>query len=77
MLSTTDSTLRELDHRNNDGIDVQLLWNPRTNEISVAVHDERSGEVFAIDVAAEDALLAFHHPFAYVDRALTARALAA
>lgn len=77
MLTTTDSTLRELDHRNNDGIDVRLLWNPRTNEVCVSVHDERSGEVFGIDVAAEDALLAFHHPFAYVDRALTARALAA
>jgi hypothetical protein len=56
---------RELDHRNNDGIDVRLLWHSVTGRVSIAVVDERSGESLAFEVAATDALAAFHHPFAY------------
>jgi hypothetical protein len=68
MLTTTDSAVRELDHRASDGIDVRLLWNERTDNVSVAVLDERTGEYFELDVDPEDAMVAFHHPYAYADR---------
>jgi hypothetical protein len=68
MLTTTDSAVRELDHRASDGIDVRLLWNSRTNGVSIAVTDERTGEYFELDVDPEDAQVAFHHPYAYADR---------
>jgi YD repeat-containing protein len=56
---------RELDHRNNDGIDVRLLWHSASNRVSIAVIDERSGEALAFEIDGADALAAFHHPFAY------------
>ena len=66
--STPDKTIRELDRRISDGIDVQLLWNSVADQIMVAVHDTRNDESFEIQVAAADALLAFHHPYAYANR---------
>ncbi len=65
MFTPTEFTVRELDHRINDGIDVSLLWNSRTNQIAVAVRDERSGEAFEVCVAGARALDAFRHPYAY------------
>jgi hypothetical protein len=62
---STQTVIRELDHRKNDGIDVRLLWHSITNHVSIAVVDERSGEVMAFEIDAADALAAFHHPFAY------------
>lgn len=56
---------RELDWRTNDGIDVRLLWDPVTNQVSVAVTDERLGGSFELEVDGADALDAFHHPYAY------------
>lgn len=49
----------------NDGIDVKLLWNPRTDAIVIAVEDERAGDSFELAVDAVDALDAFRHPYAY------------
>jgi len=74
--STTEIGIRELDHRSNDGIDVTLRWNARTNQVSVAVEDERLGESFELDVDPANALDAFRHPFAYADRAWDEYALA-
>ncbi len=54
---------RELDHRNADGIDVTLLWDPRTDCVAVAVVDDN--ESFRIAVDAGEALDAFRHPYAY------------
>jgi hypothetical protein len=65
MNPTTTDSLRELDHRSGDGIDVSLLWNPVTNCVSIQVVDTRSGEVLAFPVAADDAVNAFHHPYAF------------
>ena len=77
MLNISELGVRELDHRNSDGIDVRLLWNSRTNRVSIAVEDERSGETFVLDVAGADARDAFKHPYAYVFRDDPADALAA
>ncbi len=61
--------MRELDHRNDDGIDVTLLWEPGTDRVFVAVEDERGSDRFRIAVDAADALDALHHPYAYDTRA--------
>jgi hypothetical protein len=73
MTAPTD-TLRELDRRNRDGIDVQLLWDPLTGQVSVAVADVHTGEVLQFLVDGRDALNAFQHPYAYAvrDRPLAA-----
>jgi len=65
MLTTSHTATRELDHRNGDGIDVTLLWDPHTDRVSVAVIDERTGEFLTFGVHGADALAAFRHPFAY------------
>ena len=77
MSITTDTYLRELDHRYNDGIDVRLLWNSATNRVTVSVQDERLGESFVLDADGADALDAFHHPYAYTRRGGLAHELAA
>jgi hypothetical protein len=68
MWTTTDISIRELDHRTGDGIDVTLLWYPEADRVSVAVVDVRSGEAFELTVAPADALEAFRHPYAYATR---------
>ena len=66
MPAPRHTLIRELDHRTNDGIDVRLLWHPRDDRITVAVHDAKTCEAFAVDVRPGDsALEAFHHPFSY------------
>ncbi len=65
---TRRSVIHELDHRSNDGIDVRLLWNSGTNQVSITVADGRVGELFAFEVAPADSVDAFHHPYAYAPR---------
>ena len=56
----------ELDHRNNDGIDVRLLWDRTTGRLTVTVDDSRTGSAFEVEVGENDsALEVFRHPFAY------------
>jgi hypothetical protein len=68
MSPTPEITLRELDSRTNDGIEVWLLWNRVTNAVSIVVADERAGKSFELEVDPAEALTAFHHPYAYPDR---------
>jgi hypothetical protein len=75
--TTRDKDIRELDRRVNDGIDVRLLWNPVAEQVVLAVHDTRSDDSFELQVAAADALLAFHHPYAYASRGTSGHLLAA
>jgi hypothetical protein len=58
-------TSRELAHRESDGIEVSLLWRPLDNRLTVAVADGRTGDAFELTARPENALDAFHHPFAY------------
>jgi len=59
-------TLRELDHRNSDRIDVWLLWRESDDQVLVAVADEKSGDRFTIVVRPDERPLdVFHHPYAY------------
>lgn len=77
MWTTTDISIRELDHRTGDGLDVTLLWYPDTGRVSVAVVDVRSGEAFELTVSPADALEAFKHPYAYATRGRSRHALVA
>jgi hypothetical protein len=63
-------TTRELDRRSSDGIDVRLLWSPRTNHVSIAVTDEDTGSALTFVVDGAEALTAFNHPYAYAIHAL-------
>jgi hypothetical protein len=56
---------RELEQRNNDGIDVRLVWRPLDESLVVIVDDERSGESFRLKVEPADAHDVFEHPYAY------------
>jgi hypothetical protein len=69
--------IRELNHRVNDGIEVRLLWNTETDRVSVSVAEPRYDVSFAFNVAAADALDAFHHPYAYAAQERGQDALAA
>jgi hypothetical protein len=61
----TETSTRELAARENDGVSVRLLWHPRMNSVTVSVEDSRVGDHFHLAVAADRALDAFYHPFAY------------
>lgn len=56
---------RELASRDNDGLEVSLLWSKSADRIKVIVADSRLEDEFQLDVAGADALAAFYHPFAF------------
>ena len=60
-----DKDTAELDYRRGGGIEVTLLWHRATGELTVSVTDEASGASFELSVAADEALAAFYHPYAY------------
>ena len=57
---------KELAYRNQNGLEVTLLWDPRSNEVSVEVVDHLDDRGFCLPIAGHVALDAFHHPYAYV-----------
>jgi hypothetical protein len=70
MNTTLDDKLfAELAYRENDGIEVSLLWNRADDSVSVVVTDARNEEAFEFAAAPEAALDAFEHPFAYAPAA--------
>lgn len=65
-MTPSTTSIRELAHRRNDGLDVRLLWDSATDRVTVALHDGKTGEGFEVEVGlGERALDVFHHPFAY------------
>ena len=65
-MTTSTTTIRELAHRRNDGLDIRMLWDSATDRVSVALHDAKTGDGFEVEVGpGERALDVFHHPFAY------------
>ncbi len=69
MIDTTAifTPLRELAHRNTDGIDVTLMWDPVDDRAFVAVVDMTNGVVFDIEVGDESPMQVYNHPYAYCD----------
>jgi hypothetical protein len=57
--------LVELAHRENDGIDVTLVWDTRADCRTVFVLDSRSSELLTVPVERNSALDVFYHPSAY------------
>ena len=55
----------ELADRAGDGLDVRLLWNRADGRIKVTVTRTTTGRQGELRVAPQDAMDAFHHPFAY------------
>jgi hypothetical protein len=58
----------ELDYRENDAIQVALLWNRADDGLVVRVLDAKTDEAFELTVRPCEALDAFRHPFAYAAR---------
>jgi hypothetical protein len=59
------TSLKELAYRNQNGLEVTLFWEPRSNEVSVEVIDQLDDSGFRLPIAGHLALDAFHHPYAY------------
>ena len=57
---------KELAYRNQNGLEVTLLWDPRSNEVPVEVIDHLDDRGFRLPIAGHLALDAFHHSYAYV-----------
>jgi hypothetical protein len=60
---------RELAARENDGLEIRLVWSKATGRVRVSVLDAKDGDSFELDVRRADALSAFYHPFAYATAA--------
>jgi hypothetical protein len=66
MCETTRSdSLRELAHREGDGLEVTLLWDERCDRVTVSVFDSKTGDCFALNAPCDRALDVFYHPFSY------------
>lgn len=77
MSQAAGAAIRELDHRTSDGIDVRLLWSPRSGGVWIDVRDQRLGGSFVLEIEPSEALAAFRHPYAYAVHRDAERALAA
>ena len=64
-MSPAKPMARELAARENDGINVLLLWHPDESALTVTVEDARLGDRFHLAVPPDRALDAFYHPYAY------------
>ena len=63
----TGPVLRELATRENDGITVRLQWRADDDAVLLQLDDAKLGLRFELQIAPEEALHAFEHPFAYLD----------
>jgi hypothetical protein len=58
-------SVKELAYRKHNGLEVTLLWDRRSNQVSVEVVDELDESGFRLPIAGHLALDAFRHPYAY------------
>jgi hypothetical protein len=65
METSATDLYRELAYGVNDGVEVKLLWNQMTDDVTVTVSDQRSGTYFQLDAPPGEALDVFNHPYAY------------
>jgi hypothetical protein len=63
-MTSVRTRCRELAERSSNGTRVRLLWREGTKRLWVEVQ-EQDDRVLAIPVKSEQALDAFHHPYAY------------
>ena len=62
---------QELAFRTSGGLEITLYWDAEEQTASVEVHQPATQETIAFTVPDQDALDAFHHPFAHLGRATT------
>jgi hypothetical protein len=68
-------SVKELHQRENDGLNVRLLWDEQTNDVWVDVVDAKAGGAFIVPVnKGESPMEVFHHPFAYAAGSLAVAA---
>jgi len=60
-----EARTRELAQRLTGGVEVLLLWYPDIDLVELSLQDRATGGRFHIEVAPEDAIDAFYHPYAY------------
>ena len=60
---------QELAYRTSGGLQITLYWDADEHTTSVEVHQPATQETIAFTVPSEQALDAFHHPFAHIGRA--------
>jgi hypothetical protein len=66
MTPESVTSVRELDCRASQGLQVRLLWREHDDSVWVSVIDIRTRQAFRLRVGADQAPLeVFHHPFAY------------
>ena len=58
---------RELAQRTSKGVEVTLSWKPESDELLVAVCDQKHGTYFEIRPERYLALDVYYHPYAYLD----------
>jgi hypothetical protein len=56
---------RELAQRRENGVEVTLNWDARSNAVSVEIVDLCDDRTLLVPVAAAAALDAYYHPYAY------------
>jgi hypothetical protein len=61
-----EKLFEELDYRENDGIEVSLLWNRRDDTLTVFVFDTRDQSGAEIPVDPQSLREVFEHPYAYL-----------
>jgi len=61
----SDGSLKELDFRASNGLEVALLWQADDERMIVEVVDTKLDDAFRVQIAASEALDAFRHPYAY------------
>ena len=70
--TVSPTTLRELAARPNDGLDIRLLWRPHDDVVLLQVDDAQLHLRLVVPVPPDDAMFAFHHPFAFAETAKAA-----
>jgi hypothetical protein len=65
QIAAAPQLFEELDYRENDGIEVWLLWNRETNEPIVVVSDGKTDDFFEVETKGRSPLEVFRHPYAY------------
>jgi hypothetical protein len=63
--SVTSGTTRELAQRQAGGVEVLLIWHPDNDSVEIVLEDQATGAGCEVEIAPQDALDAFYHPYAY------------
>ena len=68
LVSIDRSMFHELSHRATSFVEVSLLWRREDGSLKVRLVEIATGVEIEFGVGPQDALAAFHHPYAYLPR---------